>query len=119
MAAARIQYPCHGCGIHGHWKKDGQCNPVDVANYIKRRMAEQNKKEAEDEEEITGMTIYIFRIQLYPFSNNLTHSFGHISRFNFLMFMILFVVSTTCKIRIAKTGNMLYCSPGQICICRI
>jgi len=88
MAAARIQYPCHGCGIHGHWKKDGQCKPVDVANYIKRRMAKQNKKETEDEEEITGMTIYIFRIQLYPFSNNLTHSFGHIPRFNILMRII-------------------------------
>jgi hypothetical protein len=50
MAAGRLQYPCHGCGVHGHWKKDGECNPADVAAYMKKKMADQAKKDAEEEE---------------------------------------------------------------------
>ncbi len=59
MAAGRLQYPCHGCGVHGHWKKDGKCNPADVAAYIKKKMADQAKKDAEEEEgEDSGKNIY-------------------------------------------------------------
>jgi hypothetical protein len=59
MAAGRIQYPCHGCGVHGHWKKDGECNPADVAAFMKKKMAEQAKKDAEEEEaEDSGKDTY-------------------------------------------------------------
>jgi hypothetical protein len=59
MAAGRLQYPCHGCGVHGHWKKDGECNPADVAAYMKKKMADQAKKDAEEEEaEDSGKNIY-------------------------------------------------------------
>jgi hypothetical protein len=59
MAAGSLQYPCHGCGVHGHWKKDGECNPADVAAYMKKKMADQAKKDAEEEEaEDSGKNIY-------------------------------------------------------------
>jgi hypothetical protein len=59
MAAGRLQYACHGCGMHGHWKKDGECNPADVAAFMKKKMAEQAKKDAEEEEaEDSGKDIY-------------------------------------------------------------
>jgi hypothetical protein len=51
IAMARIQYPCHGCGLMGHWKKDGSCKPADVASYIKKKMAAQAKKDQEEDEE--------------------------------------------------------------------
>lgn len=54
IAMARIQYPCHACGIMGHWKKDGVCKPADIAAHIKNRMAEQRQKDKEDDEE-SGM----------------------------------------------------------------
>ena len=38
----------------GHWKRDGECNPADVAKYIKRKMEEQAKKD-EDEEELNAL----------------------------------------------------------------
>ena len=59
MAANRLQYPCNGCGVLGHWKRDGECNPADVAKYIKRKMEEQAKKDDEEEGEDTGMNIYL------------------------------------------------------------
>jgi hypothetical protein len=59
MAGGHLQYPCHGCGVHGHWKKDGECNPADVAAFMKKKMAEQAKKDAEEEEaEDAGKDIY-------------------------------------------------------------
>jgi hypothetical protein len=59
MAANRLQYPCNGCGVLGHWKRDDQCKPADVAKYIKKKMAEQAKRDEEEEEgEDTGR-IYI------------------------------------------------------------
>jgi hypothetical protein len=57
IAMARLQYPCHNCGIMGHWKKDGVCDPADVAAHIKRKMQEQKKKEEEEDAE-QGMYIY-------------------------------------------------------------
>ena len=66
IALARIQYPCHGCGIMGHWKKDGLCKAADVAAHIKRRMAEQDREENETEEdENTGMLHLIWNFNLY------------------------------------------------------
>jgi hypothetical protein len=59
MAANRLQYPCNGCGVLGHWKRDGECNPADVAKYIKRKMEEQAKKDEDEEGEDTGMNIYL------------------------------------------------------------
>ncbi len=56
IALARIQYPCHTCGVLGHWKKDGECKPADIAAHIKCRMAEQAGQEAEDNDE-SGMNI--------------------------------------------------------------
>jgi hypothetical protein len=59
MAANRLQYPCNGCGVLGHWKRDDQCKPADVAKYIKKKMAEQAKRDEEEEEgEDTGTNIY-------------------------------------------------------------
>ena len=59
MAANRLQYPCNGCGVLGHWKRDDQCKPADVAKYIKKKMAEQAKRDEEEEEgEDTGKNIY-------------------------------------------------------------
>jgi hypothetical protein len=48
IALARIQYPCHGCGIMGHWKKDGMFKVADIAPHIKRRMAEEDREDKED-----------------------------------------------------------------------
>jgi len=56
IALARIQYPCHACGVLGHWKKDGECKPADIAAHIKRRMAEQAAQETEENDE-SGMNI--------------------------------------------------------------
>ncbi len=56
IALARIQYPCHACGVLGHWKKDRECKPTDIAAHIKPRMAEQAGQEAEDNEKL-GMNI--------------------------------------------------------------
>ena len=50
LAMARIQYPCHQCGIMGHWKKDGQCKAADIAAHLQKRMAEQAEREAEEDE---------------------------------------------------------------------
>jgi hypothetical protein len=50
LAMARIQYPCHQCGIMGHWKKDGQCKAADVPAHLQKRMAEQAEREAEKDE---------------------------------------------------------------------
>jgi hypothetical protein len=59
MAANRLQYPCTGCGVLGHWKRDDQCKPADVAKYIKKKMAEQAKRDEKEEEgEDTGTNIY-------------------------------------------------------------
>jgi hypothetical protein len=59
MAANRLQYPCNRCGVLGHWKRDDQCKPADVAKYIKKKMAEQAKRDDEEEEgEDTGTNIY-------------------------------------------------------------
>jgi hypothetical protein len=59
MAANRLQYPCNSCGVLGHWKRDDQCKPADVAKYIKKKMAEQAKRDEEEEEgEDTGTDIY-------------------------------------------------------------
>ena len=33
----------------GHWKKDGMCKAADLAAYIKRRMAELDRDDKEDE----------------------------------------------------------------------
>jgi hypothetical protein len=57
IALARVQYPCHNCGVMGHWKKDNQCKPADVAAHIRKRMAEQAEADREDGED-TGI-IYI------------------------------------------------------------
>ena len=46
MMAGRLTYPCHGCGVTGHWKGDGTCNPTDVAAYIKKKAAEKKAEEA-------------------------------------------------------------------------
>jgi predicted ATP-dependent serine protease len=59
MAANRLQYPCNGCGVLGHRKWDGECNPADVSKYIKSKMEEQAKKDEEEEGEDTGMNIYL------------------------------------------------------------
>jgi len=58
MAVARMSYPCNCCGVMGHWKKDGQCKPADVAAYIQKRMAEQSQREQADEEESSAMCIF-------------------------------------------------------------
>jgi hypothetical protein len=46
MMAGKMIYPCHGCGVVGHWKKDGTCKPADIAAHIKKRMAEKAATEA-------------------------------------------------------------------------
>jgi hypothetical protein len=51
IAMARIQYPCHACGIMGHWKKDGVCKAADVAAHLQKRMAEQADREREEDDE--------------------------------------------------------------------
>jgi hypothetical protein len=56
IALARIQYPCHACGVLGHWKKERECKPTDIEAHIKRRIAEQAGQEAEDNDE-SGMNI--------------------------------------------------------------
>jgi len=61
IALARVQYPCHNCGVMGHWKKDNQCKPADVAAHIRKRMAEQAEADREDGED-TGMNLYTFSI---------------------------------------------------------
>lgn len=48
MAAGKMVYPCHGCGVVGHWKKDGDCKPADIAAHIKKKMEERKKLEAEE-----------------------------------------------------------------------
>jgi hypothetical protein len=50
MAMARIQYPCHQCGIMGHWKKDGVCKASDIAAHLQKRMAEQAERDGEEDE---------------------------------------------------------------------
>jgi hypothetical protein len=66
IALARIQYPCHGCGVMGHWKKDGMCKAADVAAHIKRRMAEQDRDDKEDEgDESSGMLHLIWNFEHY------------------------------------------------------
>ncbi len=50
LAMARIQYPCHQCGLMGHWKKDGQCKAVDITAHLQKRMSEQAEREAEEDE---------------------------------------------------------------------
>jgi hypothetical protein len=45
----------------GHWKKDNQCKPADVAAHIRKRMAEQAEADREDGED-TGMNLYTFSI---------------------------------------------------------
>jgi hypothetical protein len=45
LAMARIQYPCHQCGIMGHWKK-----AADIAAHLQKLMAEQAEREAEEDE---------------------------------------------------------------------
>jgi len=68
MAANRLQYPCNGCGVLGHWKRDDQCKPADVAKYIKKKMAEQAKRDEEEEEgEDTGTNIYSDYLLYYKF----------------------------------------------------
>jgi hypothetical protein len=59
MAANGLQYPCNRCGVLGHWKLDGECNPTDVAKYIKCKMEEQAKKDEDEESEDTDMNIYL------------------------------------------------------------
>jgi hypothetical protein len=63
IALARIQYPCHGCGIMGHWKKDGMFKAADVAAHIKRRMAEQDRDDKE--EESSGILHLIWNFEHY------------------------------------------------------
>jgi hypothetical protein len=53
------QYPCNGCGVLGHWKRDGECSPADDTKYIKRKMEEQAKKDDEEEGAGAGMNIYL------------------------------------------------------------
>ena len=38
-ASPRERYPCHGCGVRGHWKGDGSCKPEDVRAHIARLSA--------------------------------------------------------------------------------
>jgi hypothetical protein len=100
MAASRLQYPCHGCGVHGHWKKDGECNPADVAAYMKKKMADQAKKDAEEEEaEDSGKNIYwlssphmlyTFPFHVILFSSNLSFSTF------FVRFVFDYFCSRTC-----------------------
>jgi hypothetical protein len=45
-------------GIMGHWKKDGMCKTADLATYIKRRMAELDRDDKEDES--SGILIWNF-----------------------------------------------------------
>jgi hypothetical protein len=54
IAMARIQYPCHACGIMGHWKKDGVCKAADMAAHLQKRMAEQVERDREEDDE-SGM----------------------------------------------------------------
>jgi hypothetical protein len=54
IAMARIQYPCHACGIMGHCKKDGVCKAADVAAHLQKRMAEQAERDREEDDE-SGM----------------------------------------------------------------
>jgi hypothetical protein len=83
MAAGRLQYPCHGCGVHGHWKKDGECNPADVAAYMKKKMADQAKKDAEEEEaEDSGKNIYWLSPPYMPYTFSFKYFFSNNS-FNF------------------------------------
>ena len=60
MAANGLQYPCNGCGVLGHWKRDGECNPKDVAAYIKKKMEEQSKRDTEEDDDNESGTKYIF-----------------------------------------------------------
>jgi hypothetical protein len=86
MAAGRLQYPCHGCGVHGHWKKDGECNPADVAAFMKKKMAEQAKKDAEEEEaEDSGMNIsWLFIFQnIIPLLTAQSHTMNVTCRSSF------------------------------------
>jgi hypothetical protein len=46
---ARIQYPCHACGII-----DGVCKAADVAAHLQKRMAEQVERDREEDDE-SGM----------------------------------------------------------------
>jgi hypothetical protein len=38
-ASPRERYPCHACGIRGHWKGDGICRQEDVRAHIARLSA--------------------------------------------------------------------------------
>jgi hypothetical protein len=62
MTANRLQYPCNGCGVLGHWKRDGECNPKDVAAYIKKKMEEQSKRDAEEDDDNEPGTKHILQI---------------------------------------------------------
>jgi hypothetical protein len=59
ITSVRVQYPCHNCGVMGHWKKENQCKPADVAAHIGKRMAEQVEADREDGD-YTGRNLYTF-----------------------------------------------------------
>jgi hypothetical protein len=120
MAASRLQYPCHGCGVHGHWKKDGECNPADVAAYMKKKMADQAKKDAEEEEaEDSGKNIYwlssphmlcTFLFHVVSFSKNFQNFYNpHV----ILGIVSNHLCSQTCT---SRQGHCCL-SPGQIWAC--
>jgi hypothetical protein len=54
QVAGRLSYPCHGCGVVGHWKKDGTCNPADVAAFIKKKMAAKAEAAAGSSKQADG-----------------------------------------------------------------
>jgi hypothetical protein len=37
--ADKFRYPCKGCGVPGHWLRDGLCRPEDVADKMARDYA--------------------------------------------------------------------------------
>jgi hypothetical protein len=37
--SARERYPCHNCGMRGHWRADNVCRPEDVRAHIARLSA--------------------------------------------------------------------------------
>ncbi len=82
IALARVQYPCHNCGVMGHWNKDNQCKPADVAAHIRKRMAEQAEADREDRED-TGMNLYTF--SNYMRSIRLKFSMAILLRKNFFI----------------------------------
>ncbi len=50
----RCAYPCHACGLKGHWKTDGKCKPEDVRAHLARLAALISPAAGETADDGTG-----------------------------------------------------------------